>query len=66
MADEREPTEFEQAASGRRRGMASELSSFVWRNKRWWMIPMILVLALLGLVMLLGSTGAGAFIYPLF
>ena len=67
MSQEQEQeTEFEQAASKRRRGMASEVSSFVWRNKRWWMIPMILVLGLLGLVILLGSSGTGAFIYPLF
>ncbi len=66
MADDKETTDFEQAASGRRHGIASEVSSFVWRNKRWWMIPMILVLSLLGLVILLGSTGVGAFIYPLF
>lgn len=45
--------------------MPPEPASSVWRNKRWWMIPMILVLALRGLVMLLGSTGVGAFIYPL-
>ncbi|HYN99916.1 MAG TPA: DUF5989 family protein [Actinomycetota bacterium] len=66
MVEDKKTTDFEEAASGRRRGVASEVSSFVWRNKRWWMIPMLLVLFLLGLVILLGSTGAGAFIYPLF
>lgn len=66
MAEEKQSRDFEEAASGRRRGIVSELSSFVWRNKRWWMIPMILVLALLVMVMLLGSSGVGAFIYPLF
>jgi hypothetical protein len=66
MDDDPKTTDFERAASSRRRGVGSELSSFIWRNKRWWMIPMILVLGVLGFVMLLGSSGVGAFIYPLF
>jgi hypothetical protein len=34
-------------------------------NKKWWLIPIIVVLALLGLLVFLGNTAA-PFIYPLF
>ncbi|MDQ4149905.1 MAG: DUF5989 family protein [Actinomycetota bacterium] len=66
MAEEQEAPDFEDAASRPRHGFASDVWSFVWRNKRWWMIPMIVVLALLGLLVLVTGSGAGAFIYPLF
>ena len=66
MSDEEKIAEFQDAASGRRPRITSDIWSFVWRNKRWWMIPMIAILMLLGFVVLLGSSGVGAFIYPLF
>lgn len=54
--------------TGRRRfGIAGELVTFFWRSKRWWLVPMIIVLFLFGLLTLLGESSAIApFIYTLF
>lgn len=35
-------------------------------NKKWWIIPILCVLALFGVLLVLGSTSAAPFIYTLF
>ncbi len=44
-----------------------ELLEFLWKEKLWWMVPMIAVLVLLGAVLFLAQGSALApFIYTLF
>ncbi len=51
----------------RRVGIVSELFSFFWSNKRWWLLPMIAVLLLVGILLILAQSSAIApFIYTLF
>jgi hypothetical protein len=51
----------------RRFGIAGELLSFFARNKRWWMLPMIFVVLLLGVLLILAQSSVIApFIYTLF
>lgn len=51
----------------RRFGIAGELVSFFMANKRWWLLPMIFVLLLLGVTLILAQSSAIApFIYTLF
>lgn len=51
----------------RRLGIAGELLAFFAANKRWWMLPMIIVILLLGVFIVLAQTSAIApFIYTLF
>ncbi|HKD04013.1 MAG TPA: DUF5989 family protein [Terriglobales bacterium] len=51
----------------RRFGIAGELISFFARNKRWWMLPMIFVVLLLGVLLILAQSSVIApFIYTLF
>ena len=57
---------FERAARGGRASLASEFWQFITENKKWWLAPILVVLALFGLLMLLGSTAAAPFIYTLF
>ena len=53
--------------AGRRLGIAGELLSFFWRNKRWWALPMVVVLLLVGVLLILAQSSAIApFIYTLF
>ena len=53
--------------AARRFGIAGELLSFLAANKRWWMIPMIVVLLLFTLLLQLAQSSAIApFIYTLF
>ncbi len=48
-------------------GVAGELLSFLWGNKRWWLIPMIMTLFVLGaLIVLAQSSTIAPFIYTLF
>jgi hypothetical protein len=59
-----EPTFADQAAAPQP-GLLREFGEFLLYNKKWWLIPIIVVLALLGLLVFLGNTAA-PFIYPLF
>lgn len=48
-------------------GVVGELFSFFWGNKRWWLLPMVLTLFLLGALIILAQSSAIApFIYTLF
>jgi len=35
-------------------------------NKKWWLVPILLVFVLLGVLIVLGGTSAAPFIYTLF
>jgi hypothetical protein len=53
--------------TGRRLGIAAELLSFFWRNKRWWALPMVAVLLLLAVLLIMAQSSVIApFIYTLF
>ena len=48
-------------------GTLGELMQFLWSSRRWWLIPVVVVLALFAVVAILGSvSGVGPFIYTLF
>jgi len=58
--------EFQQAASGRSGTMAGEVWSFLRENRKWWLLPLIVVLVLVGTLVVLSSTAVAPFIYTLF
>lgn len=69
MTRETKPNRFEQAASDRAAKSPSaigELLQFVRANKRWWMIPLIVLLLVFGLLVFLSGTAAAPFVYTLF
>ena len=54
-------------ATGRRRGFAGELLTFMWQRKLWWLMPMVIVLLIVGLLLILAQSSAiGPLIYTLF
>jgi hypothetical protein len=60
-------SEFEKAGEESQPSFAAEFLEFLKYNKKWWLLPILLVMALLILVITLGSNPAIApFIYPLF
>ena len=65
-AEKDSPTAFEEAGREKQMSLMKEFSLFIMDNKAWWMIPIVLTLAILGLLLVLGSTGAAPFIYTLF
>ena len=43
-----------------------ELFSFLWQNKRWWLIPVIVILIIIGMILIFPQGSAiGPFIYSL-
>lgn len=47
-------------------GIVAEFVDFVLHNKRWWLTPIIIVLLLVGILVILGSSGFAPFIYTVF
>lgn len=57
--------EFSQLADEQQPGLFREFLDFALENKKWWLIPIVLVLALVA-VFIFVSGAAGPFLYPLF
>ena len=47
-------------------GILSEFFGFMRENAKWWLLPFLIVFGLLGVALILGSTGAAPFIYTMF
>ena len=61
-----EVAQFEEQASLSQPGLLREFLDFLMHNKKWWLAPIVLVLLLVGLLVILGGSGAAPFIYTLF
>ena len=59
-------SEFARRAEMKSRSAFGELWDFLRHNKKWWLIPIVVVLLLMGVLVILGGTGAAPFIYTLF
>jgi hypothetical protein len=57
---------FEQSAQNPAPGLAAEFIAFLRQNKKWWLLPILVVLLLMGLLIFLTGTAAAPFIYPFF
>jgi hypothetical protein len=53
-------------ASSGKQGFFGELFAMLLQNKKWWLTPIIIVLLLVGVLVILGGTGAAPFIYTVF
>lgn len=61
------PSDFERSAKEQSEaGFFSELWGYLRQNKKWWLVPILIVLLLFGVLTLLSSTGLAPFIYTLF
>jgi hypothetical protein len=49
-----------------RQSLVGELIGFMRANKKWWILPIVLVLLAFAGLIFLGSTSAAPFIYTLF
>jgi hypothetical protein len=48
-------------------GVVGEVLTFLWKRKRWWLIPMVAALLIFGLFLIFATTsGIAPFIYTLF
>jgi hypothetical protein len=57
---------FEAAAERSQPSSLRQLGRFLVHNKKWWMIPMLLVIALVGALLLTSGTVVAPFVYTLF
>lgn len=64
--DEKKRTAFEKSAEPGQPGLLIELLAMIKEHKKYWLIPLVLVLLAFGLLILLGGTAAAPFIYTLF
>ncbi|RYD69256.1 MAG: hypothetical protein EOP84_28810 [Verrucomicrobiaceae bacterium] len=60
------PKSFREAGSGKPVSLGRELWDMLWKNKKFWMIPILIVLLLFGVLLILSATPAAPFIYTLF
>ena len=58
--------EFIEQAGKAQTNIIREFVDFLRDNKKWWLLPIILVLLVVGLLVVLAGTVAAPFIYPLF
>jgi len=57
---------FEAAGRGKPAGIVGEVFQMLRQNKKYWLIPILLLLLALGALVLLSGTAAAPFIYTLF
>jgi hypothetical protein len=60
------PGDFERAAAEEPLSLAWQFLLFLRENKKWWLLPILLVFGMIGLLVLFAGTGAAPFIYTLF
>jgi hypothetical protein len=53
-------------AGKKRESLVGEFWVFLKQNKKWWLLPILAVMLLLGLLVFLGGSGAAPFVYTLF
>ena len=59
--------QFEEVAKGQRKtGAVSEFWFFLSQTKKWWLLPIVIILVAFGLLLALSGTAAAPFIYTLF
>jgi hypothetical protein len=59
------PDDFRAESEGKRQGLVAEFWDFLQENKKWWLLPIIIVVLIFGVLVFLTSTGIGPFVYPL-
>ena len=64
--DEKQAKQFEQAGRQARPGIVREFWDFLKHNKKWWLLPILLILLVIGLLVVLAGSGAGAWMYTVF
>lgn len=58
--------DFASQAEKRRVGLVREYLGFVRYTGKWWLLPIFAMLGAIGVLIVLGGTGAAPFIYALF
>lgn len=65
MGDENK-SEFEKAGAGKQASLLGEFFAMVKQNRKYWLVPIVILLLLLAIFITFGSSTAAPFIYSLF
>jgi len=57
--------DFLRQADGPQAGLVREFWEFLKHNKKWWLLPILIALLLLGGLVVLSGSAIAPFIYPL-
>jgi hypothetical protein len=57
---------FTEVKPGRDKGVLGEFMGLLMENKKYWMLPIILLLLVFGVLVILSGSAAAPFIYTLF
>ena len=60
--EEKGESEFEKVAK-KNNSIIGDFIDYLKANKKWWLLPILLVLLLFGVLIVLSGTGAAPFIY---
>ena len=66
MAEPELPNFEKIARESRRDNLVTDFNYFLRQSRKWWLVPLLLAMAMLGGLMLLSNTAAAPFIYTLF
>ena len=64
--EKKQLTEFEKSGEQKDIGLFGELVAMLKQNKKYWLIPLLIILLLFGALIALGSSAAAPFVYTLF
>jgi hypothetical protein len=63
---EKPSPKFTEVKPVREKGVLGEFAGLLMQNKKYWMLPIILLLLVLGVLVILSGSSAAPFIYTLF
>jgi hypothetical protein len=61
----RQADDFQRQAEQKSPGLAAEFVYFLLHNKKWWFIPIVVMLLLIGFILVLNGVGLSWVMYPL-
>ena len=47
-------------------GLLREFWEFLKHNKKWWLLPILVMILVMGLLVVLSGSGVGGLMYPIF
>ncbi len=57
---------FAREAARRRSGILTEVWGYLRQNRKWWLLPILIALFLVGVLMFVGSSVVAPLVYPVF
>jgi len=61
-----EPNRLERLANEKQPSIAVEFLDFLAENKKWWLLPILILIGVFGILVILAQTSLAPFIYTMF